>query len=178
MTYATWEAIAETPWWIYFMIFVLMLMSYQATKPRYIHLKPELALQVISFALFSTIVCYYVSFSLNHISLIVASSVMGYVLGWTHFRIRKIQAVIGHYTVYVPGSLFPFCIIPCLIAAKYWYFGNSYTIDIDLLHTPIYQNYLSILFGFSLGLFFGRITILLQRLRMGPFIESPKSMSS
>jgi len=173
MSYTAWESIAETPWWIFFIIFVLLLTAYSATKPRYIQLKPELAMQSFCMGLLCLIVTYYVPFTLYNLGLLLAGLISGYIIGWTHFRIRKIQAVKGNYTMYVPGSWAPMFVIPCLIIAKFWFFGSQYKIDLEALSMPLYQHYFAVFAGTSFGLFFGRATILLRRLRLGPYLETP-----
>ena len=173
MSYTTWETIAETPWWVFFMISFMMYIAYVATKPRYLHVKSELIMQGASLFLLSLIVTYYVPFSLDNLGLLFLGLILGYVIGKAHFHFRKIQAIEGHFIVYLPGSWYALLIVPLVIFLKFWYFGTNYTIDLDLLHTALYQHWLSGLSGFSFGLYFGRTSILLRCLRTGPYTEAP-----
>jgi hypothetical protein len=174
MSYSTWESIAETSWLVYLAISLFMLIGYTATKPRYVHLKPELTLQFLSMVMMIALTIYYVPLTIPNIHLFLACLITGSLLGWLHFQLRNIQAVKGYTAVYISGSWLSFIVIPCLIVEKYWYFGTDFHFDLNILNVPIYQHYLAGLSGLSLGLFFGRASVLLRRLRIGPYIDAPK----
>jgi len=171
MSYTAWETIAETPWWVFFIISLLMYAAYSATKPRYLYVKSQLITQGISLFLLSLIVTYFVPFTLDNLGLLFLGLILGFVTGKAHFHYLKLKALEGRFVVYLPGSWLALLIIPSVVFIKYWYFGTNYTIDLDLLHTPFYQHWLATLSGLSFGLFFGRTSILLRCLRSGPYLE-------
>lgn len=171
ISYTTWEAIAETPWYIYFLIWVLFYLGYLSTKPRLIRVKPEIASQTFSIAIFITALIALIPITLHNFSILIGGSVVGCLLGYAHFYFGRISALRDKWLVFVPGSYSILVIVTTLVLAKYYFYGHRFFISIEIIRDPRYLPIFMSFSGLAIGLFLGRMYYLLRCVKSGPFFE-------
>jgi hypothetical protein len=172
MNDSIWQKIAETPWWVYPLIFYVIYIAYLSTKPKIVPLY-NLFFSAAAFLLVSIIgIVAFVRFDNMNLASYIVMFFLGGGLGWLHFRSLKIKAVAGEKKLVMPGSWFAvFFIIAFVTAQFYLQFPLSLNSDV-LLHGQ-YSLLLMTLYGFFTGLFGGRIACALRIVKNGPFTPSP-----
>src|SRR3990167_5126937 len=168
MNGSIWQAIAETPWWVYPLVYYMFYLSYLGTKPRIMPLQ-YLMLSATSFILISTLgIIYFVNVDISNPACWIVMFLLGAGLGWLHFGRLKVKGIEGAKKILMPGSVLPFCIIVAVLSVKY-FFSDQISVDPDVLRTGLYSRGLMTLYGFCTGLFFGRIVYVMRVLKFGPF---------
>lgn len=171
MPHAFWEAIAETPWWVYLILFGLFSVGYRATQSRIISVKPLIIYGGFNIALLFIGYSIITRLNFSYLPLLLLCILPGFAFGWAQFYFSDIKAVRNKPQLYLPGSWIFLVLILMIVAAKYYYFGASYYIDIDVIRQDPMIKLLSGLLGFSLGLYLGRVYRIVRLLKVGPFCE-------
>lgn len=172
MSYESWQAIANTPWWVYYLMVGLLMIGYLGNKPRYIRAKPELLLQGLFIVFFLFTLFHIVTTTLTLVLIAIGMLLIGIILGWLQFRFQGIQAIAGKNIIYVPGSYRTFFLILALIICKYIFLGHAYFLNLNTLSHSEYHPYLFIFAGLVTGLFIGRAHYILRCLKQGPFFDN------
>lgn len=169
ISYNTWEAIAETPWYIYLLIWALLYLGYASTKPRVIMVKPQIISQILSLVIFIAMLFSLITISPQQIPLILGSCFIGFLLGYLHFYAGRVSAIQGTGKVFVPGSWTILVVIASLIFAKYYFYGHRFFISIEIIRDPRYLPVFLFFSGLAMGLILGRVLYLARVLKSGPF---------
>jgi hypothetical protein len=170
MSYPMWEAIAETPWWMYAFFLWLLFLAYDSTQARIVPLK----LSVISSLVFAIspvlAIMFFIHFTLKTILILSGTILVGSVLGWIQFYLQKIKILKNKAAFYYPGSWSLFVLIFLGLAAK-WYFGFNIYASLRMNMLSQYTIPVAIFASLILGLAIGRTSYLLKRVKTGPFKE-------
>ena len=169
MTDSIWEAIANTPWWVFVLFIFLVRIGLLARKPHIISMKQLLILPIMFFAL-SLVAIFNLKFQTINLLLWAGAILFGIVLGWLHFRLLKISAIKEKAMLYVPGSWNVLIIILTLFALKYYY-NYEIALNSQMLNNPKIIMVLMLSYGLFTGLFIGRITYAFRCLRTGPYLS-------
>jgi hypothetical protein len=96
MSYENWEAIAEIPWWVYYLIIVLYYLAYQATKPRTVSIKailiPE-GILTVSFLAMLLLLFFFSEIHTHNLIFFSFALLPGTLLGWIAFRLSGFRAI-------------------------------------------------------------------------------------
>lgn len=169
MTTTIWDIIADIPWWVSVIIVFFIRIAYLATKPQLVSIKKMFTLP-ISMLVISTILLatqfpiYWLDVAIFFMALILGSG-----LGWLHFRIKKVKAVMNQATLYIPGSWNIFIIIIAMFVIRVnW----NTSLSKETLMQPNMILLASFLLGLSMGLVLGRLYYALRCIKLGPFTET------
>ncbi|VVC76525.1 hypothetical protein AQUSIP_18410 [Aquicella siphonis] len=171
MPYAFWEAVAETPWWIYLLIFGIFYIAYRSTKPRFAAVRPIMINNGLMISFLFAGWATMVEINARQIGILSGAAVAGILIGWLHFRFSGIKAVKNKSLIRMPGSWILFAVILLMVAAKYYYFGYTYTLDMEVIKQGKYHSLISGAVGLIFGMFMGRMYYLLQCLKYGPYTD-------
>lgn len=168
MNDSVWQTIAETPWWVYPLVFYVCYIAYLSTKPKVIPIY-NLIFSAAFFILISIVgITAFVHFNNMNLSSWIVMFLLGAGLGWLHFRMLNIKALRGEKKLVMPGSWFVLAFIITFVAVQY-YLGFPLYLDADTLRAGKYSLLLMTLYGFFTGLFTGRIACALRIVKHGPF---------
>ena len=172
MSYEFWQAIAGTPWWIYFMFIYLAYASYLSTKPKIIPLKSfylllGLFLSLTSLAMFTLIIV-----TPTNAAYYAGMLMLGASLGWLQCINLKVVAIQGKKLLQIQGSYLFGIIIFTLIVARYALI-KELDLTVDSFKTPFYSNLMMMFYGLFTGLIIGRLLYMKRVLKTGPFIPAP-----
>ncbi|MBX3709590.1 MAG: hypothetical protein KIT56_08535 [Gammaproteobacteria bacterium] len=172
MSYRFWEAVAETPWWIHWMLLCFIYLAYLGTKPRIIFLKSAVIIQGISMGLLIIALFFFAKITLHNILICSSVTLTGIFLGWSEFRYSKVKAIKNKSQIYLPGSWNLFILIFIFVIANYYMdMSHHYIISIETLKQEKFMKFFLALSGLSIGLFIGRTYYLVHCLKNGPFLE-------
>lgn len=171
MNESIWQMIAETPWWKYVFAAYLVSIAYQAAKPHIITLR-SLQYGVVSLVALSLIcITKFIHINADTLSHWLVMFLLGGGLGWLQFSRYRLQAIAGEKKLLIPGSRFLFFIIPAAVFLKY-YFDVPLSFDVSTLPSANLTILLMSLFGFSTGLFLGRLSYAAHVVKSGPFLAA------
>lgn len=172
MDFTIWQAIAETPWWIYVILAYFIWISWMATRPSVISIK-SLFISPILFLLFALpALIYYAHFNLVNCLLSLLTFCLAIPLGWFEFKIHKIKAIKNENKLYIPGTWNLIVIISILCLVKF-YFNVTLSdfLTLKIFTYPIISTNLVCLYGFFAGFFIGRYWFAKQCVKTGPFVS-------
>lgn len=171
MPHAFWEAVAEIPWWIYLFVMGAFFLAYRSTKPRLVAVKPVIIANGLMMSFLFAAWITVVRISVFQILILLSTLAAGFILGWLHFRFMGIQAARHKPLIRLPGSWFLFVVVLLIIAAKYYFLGYTYTLDMEIIKQGQYHSLISSIVGLIFGMFLGRMFFLYQCLKSGPFFN-------
>ena len=162
-----WQSIASTPWWAYVLFGYFAFLCYRATKPQVVMVRKVLVMPTLITLASMAGMYFLVKPTAVKLGYWAVMFVLGSGLGWLHFSIKKIKAIEGGTRLVIPGSLGLTAVFIIAITAKY-YFGYPLSLDADFIQAPQQSLSLVILYGLSLGLFFGRMLYILHIAKSAP----------
>lgn len=169
-----WEAIANTPWWVYALLIYLIRLGLLATKPRIVTLN-KLSLLPTIFVFFSLFTMYSTAqLNFTNFSFWVLALLLGGLFGWLHFVALKIRAIENQSKIHLPGTWSFLFFILVIFSAQYYLHYES-NIDPTFFTRPHILNWLFVGYGFLSGLFLGRILYALRCIKSGPFLRNTSS---
>lgn len=159
-----WQTIAETSFWIYVLIGLLIYSGYQGSKQRTVPVKFLWAnLIAVSAASFVSITLF-VKLNAVYLAWWAATLVLGSGLGWLYYKTLQVQPLPEEGKFIIPGSWITLFIILGAIAAKY-YFGYQITLDPGILKSGVYSQSVMILYGMLTGLNIGHLVYIRRALK-------------
>jgi len=168
MTITIWDIIADTPWWVYVLIIFFIRIAYLATKPQLVSIKKMFALPLSMLVISTILLATQFPIHWLDVSIFVLALLLGSLLGWLHFRIKKVKAIMNQAILYVPGSWNIFILLIAIIVIRFnW--NNSLSKETFMQPNGILV--ISLLLGSSMGLMLGRLYYSLKCLKSGPFLE-------
>lgn len=180
-SYEFWQSIASTPWWYALIISYVVVFAFLSAKTRVITInnKNMLIMPILFIATSIPMLVIAHQFTLKNVLIWFAGAFIGGVIGWIQLRFSNIRAIRGQNKLHVPGSWNIFIIIAMLIAAKY-YFGFSFTIDLQTLsnlNTSQTFFWLSGSYGLLSGILVGKILYCNRCVKVGPFLTQRYDVS-
>lgn len=158
------EIIAETPWWVYVLFAVLVIVGLRATRPRTISFNKLLLLPAI-FTIWNILwLAERLSGRYSLLLYWLIGIAIGAVIGWQTVRTWKTQ--VNHQTksITLPGSWTTLILILLVFAVRYFFVYNYQ------LHPAHSNNFFladSFISGIFTGIFTGRSFDLYQKYRKG-----------
>jgi hypothetical protein len=171
MPYSFWEAVAETPWWIYWLLCCLFYFAYSATKPRIIFLKSALITESVLIVLLLLLLASIAPFNILNILLFMALSGMGTVLGWLQFWYSGIKIIKNKVQFYSPGTWSIFIFISVILFLKYYFLGPRFLFGPVIMDQVYAHRFLAASVGLWVGLFIGRASYAFRCMKQGPSID-------
>lgn len=160
MSYSTWERIAETPWWVYLFLLGIFYLAYLATKPRILSARTAILFPFINHSLLVFLCFFFITFNLQNILILLCTTCLGIVLGFTQYYFSKVKAV-NPSQIYVPGSWLFIIFLFLAFFAKYYFPHPDIFAGMSL--SAFKESVFPAIFAGSLtGLFIGRTSYLIK----------------
>lgn len=168
MPHSFWLMIATTPWWLYLLLYYLLSISFLATKPRLVNIKP-MYYACMPLIIFTFIACYIAPPSHQALILALPLFLIGSLYGVTRAKWQGIRAVAELKRIFLPGSWLMFIVIIGIFGARQYV---TFKLDINLLHwiKTHGHDYLLPLYAFSIGICTSQLVYFRHLLQRGPFI--------
>jgi hypothetical protein len=169
-----WQAIANTPWWVYVILIYLITLGIKATRRTKVPLLKLTIMPVIFTALsvHTLITAFKIDF--YSITLWVISILVGCVLGWIQVSRFDLRVDKQHWIIEAPGTWSTLWLILIIFAIKY-YFSYALAVDPGLTHNDWFELAMLGLSGLFTGLFIGRFIGYLYRLMSLPSVDLSSS---
>jgi len=146
------EILKGTPFWVYFLLFILIYKGIKALKPNIMKLKKLLIMPVV----FLIMTLHKINTPYYYILFLLC----GLIIGWLLYKNIKIRADKTNHLIALPGSSLPLILI--LIAfSKGYYFGYESSVHPEYLTQHWFILLSLITSGFFSGIFIGRAAVFL-----------------
>lgn len=162
MSYQIWNAIAETPWWMFLMITSLLYIAYFPTKKRAFAFRPFIINQCLYIGFLIIVLFFVTNITISNLALFGSFLLVGMMAGWMHYRFNGIYVNKATLQIHMPGSWILFFLTLAIIPAKYYFFGTSNIDLLDLAKQEKFILYSSNLACLVVGLTIGRTYYLLR----------------
>jgi hypothetical protein len=170
-SHVIWQAIANTPWWVFALFVYLIKVGYTATRPRIIPINAMLIIPTIFLAL-ATIGLFKLT-NLNGVRFAwwLSAIIVGGSLGWHLCKSMGITAIKDSQRIHVPGTWSVLIIFLILFIIKY-FLNYEMTTHADFLKHALARDLLLISYGGTTGFFIGRIYYAIHCVKNGPYLQA------
>lgn len=152
----SWEIIAETPWWLYFLYLYLLWSASLSLKPQQILIKRLFYYPVLYLILILPLLLWQFGLHLPSLSLLGASFLLGLPTGFIYCQFKKVHILYVEKSIVVNRSWLPLVLMLILISI-YCYFQPTLTAMQLFLSNQTSSNLFFGLFGLTLGLMLGQL---------------------
>lgn len=162
---AIWQALKNTPWWVFFLFFYLMKVGLDATKTTVVSLKKLFILPIVFLVVSINTLVTSVQVNALTLGTYLFSLFCGVVGGWILVKNFNLQFDKRRGLVKLPGSWITLILILVIFLAKY-YFGYSLATDPTKAEDTIFEISMLSVSGACTGLFLGRLSNYLYKRRL------------
>lgn len=164
MPTSIWETIASTSWWYFVFVACLCKMAFAASKPHIIPIKRAYFFPSLFFIVSMITLYFIIPFNFMHFTTWSCAILLGMIIGWMQFTIKKIKVMKNPAQLHFPGSWNLFLVIFVLLVTKF-YFNFDIFFDVEQLKQPPYSFLLVFSYGLVAGLFAGRLIYITRSLK-------------
>lgn len=156
--------------WQYALLFVAILLSLQASKPKIISIKVLLYSPILFFVFSFFVIYFFLPLDKYNISAYLTTCVLGAMLGWIQLRDLGIKAIRNTQTIFMPGTWFVLFMFIFLIVIHQVFNSNLSHLNVKILQTSKYTFGIMSIYGFMTGRILGRIIFAYKCIYCGPYI--------
>lgn len=156
MLHTIWETILHTPWWVFVLLFFLLKIGFEASKPRTVSFYRLLIIPILFTGMtIQTLTSTSEANFFNSIILTIAIFI-GIVAGWWQFHKLKLEVDTQKWLIKMPGTWSTLIIILIIFTSKY-YFGYELAVNPQIISQTSFIISLLSVSGVCTGLFIGRV---------------------
>jgi hypothetical protein len=165
-----WQTAVGTPWWVYVLLFILIVIGIQASKTRTVTLYKLFIMPIFFSVMAIHSLTAYLNITFISVGSLASAALIGILLGFAQVYHLDLQVDQKKRLLKMPGTWSTMALILIIFISKY-YFGYEIAIDPSRLQDTHFEIMMLLVSGICTGLFIGKLAGCLYHLQHGPHVN-------